>query len=209
MNIKDKHDFILYNKDEGKWYDTTLRLINLQVINKGMGFKEQFNDQESYAAAQAKAYKAEQENRKIINDREHFNSTLLESASEVFIPLTTNQDKSLKEEQKIVKEIIDLSKSFKAIKDEPKVDEQKKEVEKHEKDEEDEEIEEQEEEDIKVKETFSKNECMDLINTDDIMDELFAITEYKDNKIRFHIFDDLQRFNLIEYHNDHNIEFIE
>ena len=31
MNIKEKHDFILYNKEEGKWYDK-----NLQVINKGM-----------------------------------------------------------------------------------------------------------------------------------------------------------------------------
>ena len=50
---------------------------------------------------------------------------------------------------------------------------------------------------------------MDLINSDDNMDELFGITEYKDSKIRFHIFDDLQRFNLIENGNDHNIEFIE
>ena len=50
---------------------------------------------------------------------------------------------------------------------------------------------------------------MDLINSDDNMDELFGITEYKDNKIRFHIFDDLQRFNLIENGSDHNIEFIE
>ena len=56
---------------------------------------------------------------------------------------------------------------------------------------------------------------MDLINSDDnqdqrselSMDELFGITEYKDNKIRFHIFDDL-RFNLIENGSDHNIEFI-
>ena len=46
-----------------------------------------------------KAWKAEQENRKIINDIEHFHSSLLESTSEVFKPLTTNQDKSLKEEQ--------------------------------------------------------------------------------------------------------------
>ena len=50
---------------------------------------------------------------------------------------------------------------------------------------------------------------MDLINSDDNMDELFGITEYNNNKIRFHIFDDLQRFNLIENGNDHNIEFIE
>ena len=37
------------------------------------------------------------------------------------------------------------------------------------------------------------------------MDELFGITVYKDNKNRFHIFDDLKRFNLIENGNDHNI----
>ena len=50
---------------------------------------------------------------------------------------------------------------------------------------------------------------MDLINSDDNMDELFGITEYKDNKIRFHIFYDLQRCNLIENGSDHNIKLIE
>ena len=48
MNIKDKHDFILYNKDEGKWYNR-----NLQVINSGMGFRQLYPDQASYADAQA------------------------------------------------------------------------------------------------------------------------------------------------------------
>ena len=61
MNIKDKHDFILYNKDEGKWYNK-----KLQVINQGMGFRELCPDEQSYAAAQAKAFKAEQENRKTL-----------------------------------------------------------------------------------------------------------------------------------------------
>ena len=41
------------------------------------------------------------------------------------------------------------------------------------------------------------------------MDELFEITEYKDNKICFQIFDDLQHFNLIKNGSDHNIEFID
>ena len=36
----------------------------------------------------------------------------------------------------------------------------------------------------------------------------FGITEYKDNNIRVHIFDDLQRFNLIENGCDHYIELI-
>ena len=54
----------------------------------------------------------------------------------------------------------------------------------------------------------SQNKCIDLINSDYNMDELFVITENKDDKIRFHIFDDLQRFNLIENYSDHNIEFI-
>ena len=93
MNFKDKHDFILYNKDEGKWYDRTLSPIfikKLQVINQGMGFKDLYKDEQSYADAKMKAWKSEQENRKIINDREHFHSALLESTSEVFKPLTTN-----------------------------------------------------------------------------------------------------------------------
>ena len=50
---------------------------------------------------------------------------------------------------------------------------------------------------------------MDLINSDNNMDELFGITKNKDNKICFHIFDDLLRFNLIEHGSDHNIEFLE
>ena len=29
MNIKEKHNFILYNKDEGKWYNRTLSPITL------------------------------------------------------------------------------------------------------------------------------------------------------------------------------------
>ena len=57
--------------------------------------------------------------------------------------------------------------------------------------------------------TLSKNECMNFINSDDNMNKFFGITEYKDNKICFRIFEDLQRFNLIENHNDHNIELIE
>ena len=60
-----------------------------------MGFKELYKDEASYAEAKAKAYYAEQENLKIINDREHFTSALYESTSEVFKPLTNNQDKSL------------------------------------------------------------------------------------------------------------------
>ena len=94
----------MYNRDEGKWYDK-----NLQVINSGMGFKDLYKDEASYTDAQAWAWKAERKNRKIINDREHFTTALYESTSEVFKPFIKNQDKSLKEEQNIVKEICDLS----------------------------------------------------------------------------------------------------
>ena len=87
--------------------------------------------------------------------------------------------------------------------EEPK---EEKKIEKEEKEEQEKEEEEVKEEHI---ETLSKNKCMDLINSDDNIDELFAITEYKHNKIRFHIFDDLQRVNLIENDIDNNIEFIE
>ena len=113
----------MYNKDEGKWYDKTLSPItldklnipNLKSINSGMGYKL-YHNEESYIEAKAKAYKEEQENRKIINDRDHFHAALLKSTSEVFKPLTKNQDKSLQEEQIIVKKINDLSKSLTAIK---------------------------------------------------------------------------------------------
>ena len=70
MNIKTKHDFVLFNKDEGKWYDKTLSPItldkgikdlsllnslNLKSINSGMGYKL-YPYEESYTAAKAKAY---------------------------------------------------------------------------------------------------------------------------------------------------------
>ena len=90
INIK-KHDFILYNKKENKFYDK-----NLQVINKGILLKELYPDQKSYAEANARAYIAEQENRKIINDREHFTSAFYESTSDVFELLTKQQYESLK-----------------------------------------------------------------------------------------------------------------
>ena len=91
VNIKDKHDFIMLNKDDGKWFskindrltciDRTLSPLNLIIkpINSGMGFKEQqslYPDQQSYLEAKAKAYKAEQANRKTINDLQHFSSAL-------------------------------------------------------------------------------------------------------------------------------------
>ena len=62
MNIKAKHDFILYNEDEGKWYNRTLSLItlsklnssNLKSINSGMGYKL-YPNEESYTEAKANA----------------------------------------------------------------------------------------------------------------------------------------------------------
>ena len=109
MNIKDKHNFILYNNNKGKLYDK-----NLQHINKGMRFRELYEEEASYAEAQARVWKAEQENRKIINDREHINAALYESTSNVFKPLTKNQDNSLIEEKEIVKQLKNLT----AIKEE-------------------------------------------------------------------------------------------
>ena len=69
-----------------------------------MGYKL-YPNEKSYTEAKAKAYKKKQENRKIINDREHFHAALLESTSEVFKPLTKKQDDSLKEEKEIVKQL--------------------------------------------------------------------------------------------------------
>ena len=73
-----------------------------------MGLNEQqrlsfhLPDQQSYLEAKARAYKAEQANRKTINDLQHFSSALLERTSEVFKPLTTIQNKSLEQEKEIV-----------------------------------------------------------------------------------------------------------
>ena len=138
VNIKNKHDYILFNKDDGKWFskinqalpierymtddrltciDRTLSPFNLKPINSGMGFKEQqrktsglanellYPDKRSYLEAKAKAYKAEQANRKTINDFQHFSSALLERTSEVFKSLTTIQNKSLEQEKEIVTQL--------------------------------------------------------------------------------------------------------
>ena len=112
VNIKDKHDFIMLNKDEGKWFSK-----NLEHINSEMGLKEQqrktsglanevlYMDQRSYLEAKETAYKAEQANCKTINDLQHFSSALLERTSKVFKPLTTIHNKSLVQENKIVAQL--------------------------------------------------------------------------------------------------------
>ena len=56
---------------------------------------------------------------------------------------------------------------------------------------------------------MSKNECIDLINSDDNIDELFGISVFKDGVIRFRIYTDLKNNNLIENDIDHKIELIE
>ena len=47
-------------------------------------------------------------------------------------------------------------------------------------------------------ETLFKNECINLIESDDNMHQLCGITEYKDDIIRFHIFGYLYKHKLIE-----------
>ena len=112
VNIKDKHDFIMFNKDNGKWFTK-----KLEHINSGMGF----NEQQSYLEAKAKAYKAEQANRKTINDLQHFRSALLERTSEVFKLLTTIQNKSLEQEKEIVTQLknVQIIDPLKAIENKP------------------------------------------------------------------------------------------
>ena len=39
--------------------------------------------------------------------------------------------------------------------------------------------------------TLSQNECINLFKSDDNIDELFGKTEYKDDIIRYHIFNDI------------------
>ena len=74
-----------------------------------------YPDQESYLNVKANSFKTEQENHKIINDREHFTAALYETTSEVCNPLSQIQDDSLKKEKEIVKQLMDL----KAINEEP------------------------------------------------------------------------------------------
>ena len=183
-------------------------MSDLKPINNGMGF----NEQQSYLEAKAKAYNAEQANRKTINDLQHFSSALLERTSEVFKPLTTIQNKSLEQEKEIVTQLknAQIIDPLKAIENKPGDVKP---------------IEAKDDKHVNINEnielepslhlpdqrSLSKNECIDLIESDDNMDELFGITEYKDNTriIRFHIFDDLYNYKLIERGIDLKIEFIE
>ena len=50
---------------------------------------------------------------------------------------------------------------------------------------------------INTQGTLSKIKCFVLIKFDDNLDKLFGITEYKDDIIRFHIFDYLSKIKLI------------
>ena len=211
VNIKDKHDFILLNKDDGKWFsqiNTRLTSLNFKPINSGMGFKEQqslYPDQRSYLEEKAKAYKAEQTNRQTINDLQHFSSALIERTSEVFKPLTTIQNKSLQQEKEIVTMLKDQNARnidpLQAIENQP-WDLNLKDA-KHARRTMSERL-------IRDPEgTLSKNECIYLIKSDDNMDELLGITKYKDDKICFHIFEDLYNHKLIEKVIVHKIELIE
>ena len=224
-NIKDKHDFILLNKDNGKRVNKTLteislsspnqRSFNLPIIcihtglisppiNSGMGIPSQQHnpdlmvlktdiptDQRSYLDAKAKAYKAEQANQKSINDLRHFSSALLERTSEVFKPITTNQDKN---QQLLAKT---LNQKIIAIKNKPEAELEIPQ------------INEKTEPKHEDNGTLSKIECIDLIESDENIYELFGITKYNDYIIRFHIFLELYRHQLIENGIDHKIEFIE
>ena len=112
VNIIDKHDFIMLNKNDNKWFSKYLK-----PINSGMGLimkqkktsrlaNEVLNpDKQYYLEAKAKAYKAEQANRKTINNLQHFSSALLERTSEVLKRLTTMQNQSLEQETEIVAQL--------------------------------------------------------------------------------------------------------
>ena len=71
LNINQQYEFILFNKDDGKYYRTNkstnnnqyFELINHKIM-EGKGFSS-YND---YLKTKAKAYKAEQHNRKSINN---------------------------------------------------------------------------------------------------------------------------------------------
>ena len=149
-------------------------------------------EQQNYLDAKAKAYKAEQANQKTINDLRHFSSALLERTSEVFKPITTNQNKN---QQLLAKS---LEQEIKAIKN------------KHKKDVDivhpiEGPIDREEGIQLEYKGTLSKIECIDLIESDENMNELFRITMYSDNIIRFYMFEDLCRHKLIEKDIDHKI----
>ena len=94
--IINKHDFIMFNKDDCKWFSN-----NLKPINSGMGL----NEQQSYLEAKTKAYKVEMAKRITINDLQHFSSALLQRISEIFKPLTTIKNKSLQQEKEIVTQL--------------------------------------------------------------------------------------------------------
>ena len=142
-----------------------------------MGFKEQqsvYPDQRFYLEAKAKAYKAEQANRKTINELQHFSLALLEFTREVCKPLTTIQNKSLKQEKKIV---IHLQNQSAQIIDPLKaIENNLKGLNLNKNDQHEQRT--MSERSIKDPEiTLSENECINLIESDDNMDEIFGITE--------------------------------
>ena len=168
------------------------------------------NEQQSYLEAKAKAYKAEQSNGKTINDLQHFSLALLERTSKVFNPLTTIQNKSLEQE----KEIVALLKNAHILDPLTTIENKPGNVKaidtKDNKHADINENIEHETTSIRLPDQMSlfKNECINLIESDDNMDELFGITEYKDSIICFYIFENLYNHKLMEKGIDHKIKFI-
>ena len=102
----------MLNKDDSKWFSKIINRLtsfNLKLINSRMGFKQKqrlslllpdpryYPDQQSYIESKTKAYKGENVNSKTINDIQHFSAALLKRTSEIFKPLTTIRNKSLKQ----------------------------------------------------------------------------------------------------------------
>ena len=108
--IKNKHDFIIYNKDSNNWLDYRLELIeakndqrfdinimsNLKIINSNQmaSVRSSSHTQLQQAQNLLKAYNAEQNTLQNMNDRKLFESSLYEQTKSIFKPITESTDRT-------------------------------------------------------------------------------------------------------------------
>ena len=89
-NLKTKHDYIYYNKDLAKWYNSDVTFDVLNMIN-----------QEDYYKKKAEAYRLEKLNLKQLKEKEDFSTKLFEKTSELFKPITDSEKETTKEIKKL------------------------------------------------------------------------------------------------------------
>ena len=87
-HVKDKHDFIIYNKESNQWIKSRFNIINMASVG------DNHNLQLQQAEENLKAYNAQQKTLKNMKDQTRFESALFDQTSTLFKPITNATNES-------------------------------------------------------------------------------------------------------------------